>query len=72
MRLPGLGSDDAAVTNGLPRHKCTARLLGLEADMFIASDALVLRETGGGKHLDAMANGENPLLQRVEFTDQIE
>ena len=56
MRLPGLTGDDATVANGLLGYKCAAGLLGFEADMFIASDALVVGEAGSRKDLDAMAN----------------
>jgi hypothetical protein len=72
VRLPGLASDYAAITNGLLVYKCTSRLLGFEADMFIAGDALALCEAGGGQYLDAMTDSENPFFLQVKFSDNIE
>ena len=72
VRLPGLACDDAAVANGLLGYKCAAGLLGFEADLFIARNALVFGEAGSSEHLDAMANGEDPLLLCIEFADKIE
>jgi hypothetical protein len=72
VRLPGLASDDAAITNGLLVDKCTSSLLRIEANVFIAGDALAFREAGGGEYLDAMADGKNPFLLRIEVADNIE
>ena len=72
VRLPGLTGDDAAIANGLLVYKCSARLLGFEADVFIASNALVFGEAGGGEYLNAMTDGEDPLLLCVELADNVE
>src|SRR5689334_94804 len=72
MRLPGLAGDDAAIANGVRRDARAAGLLRFEADVFIASNTLASSGARGGKHLDTMADGENPLLVCVEFTDKIE
>jgi hypothetical protein len=72
MRLPGLPGDDATVANGLLGYKSAAGLLGFEADVFIASDALVVGEAGSGKNLDAMANSEDRFLLHVEFANKLE
>jgi hypothetical protein len=72
VRLPGLASDYAAITNGLLIYKCSSSLLRFEADVFIAGNALAFREVGGGQYLDAMADGEDPFLLRVEFADNVE
>ena len=72
VRLPGLTGDDAAVTNGLLVYECSSSLLRFEADVFIAGNTLAFREPGGGKHLDAMADSENPFLMHVKFPDNLE
>jgi hypothetical protein len=72
VRLPGLASDYAAIANGLLVDECTSGLLGLKADVFIAGDALAFGESGGGEDLDAVADGEDPFLLRVEFANHIE
>ena len=43
-----------------------------EADVFIAGNAFAFGEAGGGEHLDAMADGEDPFLLCVEFADKVE
>ena len=70
--MPGLAGDHAAITNGLLVYKCSSSLLRFEADVFIAGNALAFREACGGEHLDAMADGEDPLLLRVEFADNVQ
>jgi len=72
VRLPGLAGDHAAITNGLLVYKCSSSLLRFEADVFIAGNALAFGEAGGGEYLNAMADGENPFLLRVEFADDVE
>src|SRR5271157_5872632 len=72
VRLPGLAGDDAAITNGLLVYKCSSSLLRCEADVFIAGNALAFREAGGGEYLDAMADGKDPFLLRVELADNVE
>jgi hypothetical protein len=47
-------------------------LLDFEADVFIAGNALAFVEAGGGKHMDAMADGEDPFLLRLDFADNFE
>ena len=72
VRLPGLAGDHAAITNGLLVYKCSSSLLGFEADVFIAGNALAFRDSGGGEHLDAMADSEDPFLLHIEFPDNVE
>jgi len=72
VRLPCLTGDYAAITNGLLVYKCSSSLLGFEADVFIAGNALALREAGGCEHLDAMADGEDPFLLHIKFADNVE
>ena len=69
MRLPGLAGNDTAIANGLLSLESAAALLGFESDVFIAGNALILCEASSGEHLDAMANREDPLLVRIEFSD---
>ena len=70
--MPGLAGDHAAITNSLLVYKCSSSLLRFEADVFIAGNALAVREAGGGEYLNAMADGEDPLLLGVEFADNVE
>ena len=70
--MPGLAGDHAAITNGLPVYKCSSSLLRFEADVFIAGNALAFGEAGGGEYLNAMADGEDPFLLHIEFSDNVE
>src|SRR5690349_25118138 len=72
MGLPGLAGNDPAIADGLLGCEGAAGLLGFESDVFIAGDALTLGEAGSGKHLDAMAESEDPLLVCVELPDELE
>ena len=72
VRLPGLAGDDAAIENGLLVYECSTSLPGFEAHVFIAGNAFAFGEAGGGEHLDAMADNEDPFLLCVEFTDDVE
>ena len=67
--MPGLAGDHAAISNGLLVDKCSSSLFGFEADVLIAGNAFAFREAGGGEHLDAMTDGEDPLLLRLKFAD---
>jgi hypothetical protein len=69
MRLPGLAGYDMAIANGLLAHESAPSLLGLESNVFIAGDALILGETSSGEHLNAMTDREDPLLVRIELPD---
>jgi len=69
MRLPGLGSNDTAIANGLLAHESGTSLLSFESDMFIAGDALILCKTSSGEYLDSMADTEDPLLVYIELSD---
>ena len=70
--MPGLAGDDAAVADSLLVDKCSSSYFSVEADVFIAGNAFALREAGGSEYLNAVANGEDPLLLRVEFADDLE
>lgn len=72
MRLPGLAGDDAAVANGLLVYECSSRYLRVVADVFVAGDSFAIGEAGGGEYLNAVAEGKDPFLLRVEFADDIE
>jgi hypothetical protein len=70
--LPGLPGDHAAISNGLLVYKRRSSLLGFEADVFVAGDALAFRDSGGGEYLDAMADSEDPFLLRIEFAHNVQ
>ena len=70
--LPGLAGDEAAVADGLLVYEGSSGLLGFEADVFVAGDAFAVGSAGGGEDLDAVADGEDPLLLGVEFADDLE
>ena len=72
MGLPGLAGDDAAVADGLLVYKSSSSNLRVEADVFVAGDAFAFGQAGGGEDLDPVADGEDPLLLRVEFADDLE
>jgi hypothetical protein len=72
VRLPGLAGDDAGIANGLLVYKCSPSLLGFEAHVFIAGNTFAFGEAGGGEHLDAVADDEDPFLLCVEFADNVE
>ena len=72
MRLPSLPSDKAAITNSLLVYKCTATLFRFDANVLVAGNAFTFREARGGEYLDAMADGKDPFLLRVELADNIE
>ncbi len=67
-----MAGDHAAIANGLLVNKCSSGLFGFEADVFVAGKALTFGESGGGEYLNAMADGEDPLLLSVEFADDVE
>ena len=72
MRLPGLAGDDAAIANGLLVYKRSTGQLCVEPDVFVAGDTFALGDAGSRENLNAVADGEDPLLLRVEFADDLE
>lgn len=72
VRLPSLRRNDAAISDRLPAGKCSARLLHLEANVFIASKALTLCDPGCYEYLNPVANREYPFRLSFEFANQLE
>ncbi len=72
MRLPGLGSDDPAIPNGLLLREPGAGLFRFNAHVFVAGDAPAGKYPGGRQHLDAVADGKHPFSGGLEFPDNFE
>src|SRR5260370_7334768 len=72
VRLPGLGGDQAPVAHSLLVDERGAGEFGFSAHVPVARHALAGGESGGGQHLYAVADGEDPLAGTVEAAEDLE